>query len=83
MEMIKAKGVKEVHHIHIWAMSTAKNAMTAHLILDNDLSEKQVAELKHKMKHDLEHLNIQHVTLETESVNCKEDCDSGSHSHEH
>ena len=74
-EALKVKGVKEIHHIHVWAMSTTKNAMTAHLILDENLNQKQIAEIKHTLKHELEHLNIQHVTLETESVNCKEkDC---------
>ncbi|HXD92295.1 MAG TPA: cation diffusion facilitator family transporter [Bacteroidia bacterium] len=74
-ETLKIKGVKEIHHIHVWAMSTTRNAMTAHLILEEDLNQKQIAEIKHTLKHELEHLNIQHVTLETESVNCKEkDC---------
>ena len=74
-EVLKLDGVKEIHHIHIWAMSTTKNAMTAHLILENNLDEKQIAAVKHKLKHQLEHLNIHHITLETESVDCKEkDC---------
>jgi cobalt-zinc-cadmium efflux system protein len=74
-ETLKIKGVKEIHHIHVWAMSTTRNAMTAHLILEENLNPKQIAEIKHTLKHELEHLNIQHVTLETESVNCKEkDC---------
>jgi cobalt-zinc-cadmium efflux system protein len=46
--------------------------MTAHLILEKDLTEKQIAEIKHSLKHKLEHLNIQHITLETESIDCKE-----------
>ena len=38
-------GVKNIHHIHVWAMSTTKNAMTAHLIVEDDLAEKQIVEL--------------------------------------
>jgi cobalt-zinc-cadmium efflux system protein len=71
-EMLKTAGIQSIHHIHIWAMSTTKNAMTAHLILEKELTHKQIADIKHKMKHILEHLNIQHVTLETESEACKE-----------
>lgn len=63
---LKINGVKDIHHIHIWAMSTTKNAMTAHVILDERLTAKESAEVKHQLKHKLEHLNIQHVTLETE-----------------
>jgi cobalt-zinc-cadmium efflux system protein len=72
-EMLKIKGITSIHHIHIWAMSTTRNAMTAHLMLEKDLTDKEVAEIKHKMKHTLEHMNIQHVTLETESEACKEE----------
>jgi cobalt-zinc-cadmium efflux system protein len=71
-EVLALTGIKEIHHIHIWAMSTTQNAMTAHLILEKDLTEKQIAEIKHSLKHKLEHLNIQHITLETESIDCKE-----------
>lgn len=75
-QMLKTAGVKNIHHIHVWAMSTTRNAMTAHLILENDLTEKQVTKLKSNLKHELEHMNIGHVTLETESQNCHdEDCD--------
>ena len=66
----KFSGVKDIHHIHIWALSTTKNAMTAHLILESKLSEAEVAKLKSDIKHELEHLNIQHATLETENENC-------------
>ena len=72
-QMLKTEGVKNIHHIHIWAMSTTRNAMTAHLILDNALTEIQIAKIKSELKHELEHLNIQHATLETESQNCHEE----------
>jgi cobalt-zinc-cadmium efflux system protein len=72
-EIRKTKGVKDIHHIHIWAMSTSRNAMTAHLILEEQADEPTI---KHEVKHRLEHLNIQHATLETERENCKEeDCE--------
>jgi cobalt-zinc-cadmium efflux system protein len=71
-QMLRTNGIRSIHHIHIWAMSTTKNAMTAHLIMEKDLTQKQIADIKHEMKHALEHLNIQHVTLETESEACKE-----------
>jgi cobalt-zinc-cadmium efflux system protein len=72
---LKIPGVKDIHHIHIWAMSTSTNALTAHLVTDPGLSEGNLVQLKNKLRHGLEHLQIQHVTLETETVNCeKEDC---------
>ena len=73
---VKFNGVKDVHHIHIWAMSTTKNAMTAHLILESNLTKEEVAKLKSKIKHELEHLNIHHSTLETENENCNDEHDA-------
>jgi cobalt-zinc-cadmium efflux system protein len=65
----KIKGVKELHHIHIWAMSTTENALTAHLVLEENISTEQEQTIKAKLKHDLLHKNIQHTTLETEREN--------------
>jgi cobalt-zinc-cadmium efflux system protein len=71
--VLETKGVKDIHHLHIWAISTTRNAMTAHLILEENSDE---ARIKHEVKHRLEHLNIQHATLETEREDCREeDCD--------
>jgi cobalt-zinc-cadmium efflux system protein len=65
-ELLKNREVKKIYHVHVWAMSTTRNAMTAHLVIDENLNSQEVSELKKKLKHELEHLNIQHVTLETE-----------------
>lgn len=61
-------GVQDVHHVHVWAMSTSENALTAHLVLNTGLSEEQVAAIKHDARHRLEHQNISHATLETETT---------------
>src|SRR6201996_3847105 len=59
-------GVKDFHHIHIWAISTTENALTAHLVVDRNCTMEAVEQLKHRIKHELLHLNIQHATLEAE-----------------
>ena len=73
---LKLPGMKDIHHIHVWAMSTAENALTAHLVLNETLSHEEVSKLKDRFKHDLEHLGIQHATLETDIANCQDNrCD--------
>ena len=59
--------VEEVSHVHVWALSTNTNAMTAHVKVDKSLSLDQISDLKGKIKHDLEHEKIHHVTLEFEA----------------
>lgn len=71
------QGVKNMHHIHLWAISTTRNALTAHIVVDRNNSLTQIESIKQKVKHALEHLNIQHATLEVEpeEKNCEtEDC---------
>ena len=72
---LEVAGVVAIHHVHVWAISTTKNALTAHVMLEEDITMKQSKEIKANLKHVLEHLNIHHVTLETESKadNCTDE----------
>src|SRR6185437_5230449 len=65
----RVPGVKDFHHIHVWAISTTENALTAHLCVDRDASMEFIEKLKHTIKHELLHQNIQHATLEIEMEN--------------
>ncbi len=66
---IKIKGVKDLHHIHVWAISTTENALTAHLVLEDHVTTLEEQKIKHELRHELEHKNIHHITLETEREN--------------
>jgi cobalt-zinc-cadmium efflux system protein len=68
----QAEHVKEVHHIHIWAMSTTDNALTAHVVID---SLENMETVKAELKASLRQSGIAHSTLEFETSAC--------HSHEH
>jgi cobalt-zinc-cadmium efflux system protein len=65
-------GVRDVHDLHIWAMSTTETAMTAHLVrpgagLDDHLL--------HEVCHELEHrFGISHATLQVESGDTEHEC---------
>lgn len=62
----KIKGVIDFYHIHVWALSTTENALTAHLVADDDLSTEERTDLVKTVKHQLVHHNIQHSTVEIE-----------------
>jgi cobalt-zinc-cadmium efflux system protein len=64
-ELMKAKGVVNVHHVHVWALSTTENALTAHLVIDQN-SVSSFDSIKHDLRHRLEHLSITHSTFEPE-----------------
>jgi cobalt-zinc-cadmium efflux system protein len=65
----KISGVQDFHHIHIWALSTTENALTGHVVLKKEIGIEAQEKIKKEIKHQLLHLNIQHVTLETETEN--------------
>ena len=71
--ILKYDEVQSIHHIHIWALSSNENALTAHIVVDNsDITVFEKA--KHHIKHTLAHLNIHHSTFEIESQACSEEC---------
>ncbi len=56
-------GVRNVHDLHIWALSTTEAALTAHLVRDgaaDDLLRRIPADLRHRF-------GIGHVTIQLES----------------
>jgi len=71
-EIKEVEGVIDVHHLHVWAISTSQNAMTAHIIIHPNTGMEQINQLKKNIKHELEHVNIHHATLEfeAEGENC-------------
>jgi cobalt-zinc-cadmium efflux system protein len=69
---LKLSGIRDIHHIHVWAISTAENALTAHLVISHSTSQEETSALKNRLKHELEHMGIQHATLETEVEGSKE-----------
>ena len=66
------KGVREVHDLHIWAMSTASVALSAHLVMPGGHPGDNFLRLA---RHELEHrFHIHHATLQIEMGNAAEEC---------
>jgi cobalt-zinc-cadmium efflux system protein len=72
--IIDHSGITDVHHIHIWALSTTENALTAHISLNEALSFENKIKLVQDIKHELTHHKIHHSTIEIEAElsNCEE-----------
>lgn len=65
-EALKIDGIKNIHHLHVWALSTNENAMTGHVVVDTTVNKNEVKAIKDHLKHKLQHMNIHHMTIETE-----------------
>jgi cobalt-zinc-cadmium efflux system protein len=65
-------GVKEVHDLHIWAMSTTGAALTAHLVCPGGHPGDEMLDAA---RHEIaERFGIRHVTLQVEIGDCGEGC---------
>ena len=65
-------GVLNVHHMHIWAISTTETALTCHIVIPEATMLEEVTD---RVKDMLDDLGIHHSTLELETTS--------SHCHDH
>ena len=66
------EGVLNVHHMHVWPISTTETALTCHVVIP---SSDRLEEVTDRVKHLLDTLGIHHSTLELETTS--------SHCHDH
>ena len=59
--------IRDIHHLHIWAISTTENALTAHVVI-RSLDEMDT--VKHYLRKRLSEYGIRHATLEFEQEGC-------------
>ena len=66
--LLAIPGVREIHDLHIWALSSGRNSLTAHAVLaeggDEQAVLRQVTELL------ASRFSIRHVTVQIEAVAC-------------
>jgi len=62
--LLALPGVDDVHHLHVWGMSTSQNALTAHI--SRRLGSIDDMALLHQAKAELAQLGIAHSTIQLE-----------------
>lgn len=74
--------IENVHDCHIWTISNEMNALSCHAVVPSDMSVEQCENLLDKLEHKLQHLNIQHMTIQLETINHKHDNDTLCSAHD-
>jgi len=82
-------GVNNMHDLHVWSITSGKNALSCHVVVDGTISVQESQEMLKTIEQKLEDENIGHVTIQMESDNhphkdsvmCKDD--NMEHNHEH
>ncbi|MGO3050861.1 cation-efflux pump [Staphylococcus casei] len=59
--------VENVHDCHIWTISNEMNALSCHAVVAHTMSIEDGEVLLNRLEHKLEHLNIQHMTIQLET----------------
>jgi cobalt-zinc-cadmium efflux system protein len=67
----KLPGVRSVHDLHVWSMSTTETALTAHLVRDGLASDSFLAQAREGLRRSF---RIPHVTLQVESGDPEHPC---------
>ena len=70
--LLSQTGVDDVHDLHIWAMSTSENALTAHLLMRGGVPGDDF--LHHLAEELADHHQIHHPTLQVETGNGEQHC---------
>lgn len=82
--------IKSIHDLHIWCITSGKNALSCHAVVQNGLSFDESQNLLRTIEHDLKHKDIGHVTIQLEnddhphdgSITCQH-IDEDPHGHDH
>lgn len=60
--------VISMHDLHVWSITSGQNALSCHIVVDQDLSIKECQILLHLIEDKLKHKGIGHVTIQVESA---------------
>lgn len=69
-ELRKTPGVRDLHDLHIWAVTSGAPSLSAHIVLANGAASDAVRVAANQMLD--EKFEIEHTTLQIESVDCRD-----------
>jgi cobalt-zinc-cadmium efflux system protein len=68
--MKRVKGIKAVHDLHVWTITSGVDAMSAHITVEDSVQgDRILAELQRMLKDQFE---IEHTTIQLEVERCEE-----------
>ncbi len=72
-EILSIPGVKDVHHIHVWTITSGIHALSAHVVVGDVLTSRTTQILEEINEMLSERYRIPHTTIQFECENCEED----------
>tara|TARA_R110002095_G_scaffold158255_2_gene137206 strand:- start:421 stop:1323 length:903 start_codon:yes stop_codon:yes gene_type:complete len=71
-QLLRLPGVKAIHDLHVWAVSTSDNALTVHLVADPASNQDQLRQAASRLL--LEQFGIEHTTIQIDSIDAVSHC---------
>ena len=72
-DLHEIEGIKEIHHLHLWTITSGIYAMSAHVLIEDLLTSKSAQILNEIEKLLRDKYNIEHTTVQFESESCGDD----------
>jgi len=72
-DLHKIEGVKEVHHLHLWTITSGIYAMSAHVLIEDLLTSRSAQILKEIETLLQGKYSMEHTTIQFESESCGDD----------
>jgi cobalt-zinc-cadmium efflux system protein len=69
----KIEGVKEIHHLHLWTITSGIYAISAHVVIDDLLTSTSAGILKEIERLLQGKYSIEHTTIQFECESCGDD----------
>lgn len=81
-DLRKIKGVKEIHHLHLWTITSGIYAMSAHVLIEDLLTSRSTQILREIERLLHGKYGMEHTTIQFESESCGDDLLKGTISQE-
>ncbi|HXH11697.1 MAG TPA: cation diffusion facilitator family transporter [Alphaproteobacteria bacterium] len=62
--MVSVQGVRAVHDLHVWTLTSGKDAMSSHVVVDDLAAGDRILRQLHRLLH--ERFGIEHTTIQVE-----------------
>jgi len=81
-DLHKIEGVKEIHHLHLWTITSGIYAMSAHVLIEDLLTSRSTQILREIERLLHGKYGMEHTTIQFESESCGDDLLKGTISRE-
>lgn len=67
-KLLSIQDIQSIHDLHIWTVTSQLNALTCHVVVNREMTIAKSEIMLAKIEHELQHLNIHHLTIQIETT---------------